>query len=86
MRIRLFPLLCFATTGVTSWSFESALACTIGENMQTHLPFGATDISNADRLAIANMYIEAKKWPDIEIRGIVYVGGYVKERPAEPFR
>jgi hypothetical protein len=54
--------------------------------MQTHLPFGATDISNADRLAIANMYIEAKKWPDVEIRGIVYAGGYVKERPAEPFR
>jgi hypothetical protein len=51
--------------------------------MATHVPFGATDISNADRLVIANMYIEAKKWPDVQIRAEVIAATYKGEQHLE---
>jgi hypothetical protein len=47
------------------------------------VPFGATDISNADRLVIANMYIEAKKWPDVQIHAGVIAGAYKGEKNLE---
>jgi outer membrane protein OmpA-like peptidoglycan-associated protein len=56
-----------------------ANACTISEDMEDTLPFNSVDIPNSDRLAIADMVLAARKWPDVEIRGIVYAGGYVKE-------
>jgi hypothetical protein len=43
------------------------------------LPFNATDISNANRIAIANIIVEAKKWPDVQIQAIVIAGAYKSE-------
>lgn len=65
------------SAAVMTPSFSTlAHACTIGEEMATQLPFGMTDISNADRLVIANMYIEAKKWPVAQIQAVVIAGAY----------
>jgi len=55
MKTKLLALLVLTATTVTPWFSTAAYACTIGEGMETHVPFGATDISNADRLVIANM-------------------------------
>ena len=57
----------------------SAVACTIGEEMQAQLPLNAIDISNADRLAIADIVIEARKWPDVQIQAVVIAGAYKGE-------
>ncbi|WP_321790117.1 hypothetical protein [Burkholderia pyrrocinia] len=62
---------------------ELAVACTVGEEEQVQLPFNAADISNADRLAIANIVIEAKKWPDVEIQAVVIAGAYKDEESVE---
>jgi hypothetical protein len=72
-------------TAMAATSLFSAIAgaCTIGEDMSTQVPFGATDISNADRLVIANMYIKAKTWPNVQIRAEVIAGAYKSERPLE---
>jgi hypothetical protein len=61
-------------------SVGAANACTISEDMTSNVPVNSTEISNSDRVRIANMMLAAKQWPDVEIRGIVYAGGYVKER------
>lgn len=55
-------------------------ACTISESMEDSLSLNSVDIPNVDRIKIADMVIEARRWPDVEIRGIVYAGGYVLER------
>ncbi|WP_157661144.1 hypothetical protein [Burkholderia ubonensis] len=55
-------------------------ACTISEDMESSLPINSIEISNKDRLRIVDMVLSARKWPDVEIRGIVYAGGYVSER------
>ncbi len=83
MKPKLLALLFFTATAAPPWFSATARACTIGEGMETHVPFGATDISNADRLVIANMYIEAKKWPDVQIRAEVIAGAYKGERNLE---
>jgi hypothetical protein len=83
MKNKLPALLLFTAAVVTPWLSTTAHACTIGEEMATHVPFGVTDISNADRLVIANMYIEAKKWPDVQIRAEVIAGAYKGERGVE---
>jgi hypothetical protein len=51
--------------------------------MVTHLPFNTTDISNADRLVIASKFIEAKKWPDVQIQAVVIAGAYKGEHNIE---
>ncbi|QBR02110.1 hypothetical protein [Paraburkholderia pallida] len=61
-------------------SVSGASACTISEDMTSSLPLNSTEISNSDRINIANMVLAAKQWPDVEIRGIVYAGGYIRER------
>jgi outer membrane protein OmpA-like peptidoglycan-associated protein len=61
-------------------SVGNANACTISENMQSDLPLNAIEISNSDRIKIANMVLAAKQWPDVKIRGIVYAAGFIKER------
>jgi hypothetical protein len=58
----------------------ATIACTISEDMSDSLPLNQIDIPNADRLKLADMVYSARRWPDVEIRGIVYAGGYVKER------
>lgn len=84
MKKKTFFVLIFATAAaVTPWFSTAARACTIGEETGAHLLFGTTDISNADRLAIANMYIEAKKWPDVQIQAVVIAGAYKDERNLE---
>lgn len=57
-----------------------ANACTIGEEAQVQLPFNTTTLSNADRLAIADAVLEAKKWPDVQIQAVVIAGAYIDER------
>lgn len=59
-------------------------ACTISEDMLDSVPLNSTEIPNIDRLKIADMVYNAKQWPDVEIRGIISVGGYIKER--DPIR
>ncbi len=55
-------------------------ACTISEDIEDGLPLNSVEIPNVDRTKIARMLIDARRWPDVEIRGIVYAGGYVLER------
>ncbi|WP_175768958.1 hypothetical protein [Burkholderia cenocepacia] len=57
-----------------------AYACTISTDMADTLPLNSTDIPNKARIRIAEMVLEARNWPDVGIRGIVYAGGYVRER------
>ncbi|HEY4802019.1 MAG TPA: hypothetical protein VIH96_05315 [Paraburkholderia sp.] len=58
----------------------NASACTISEDMASSLPLNSAEIPNADRVKIAEMMTIARQWPNVEIRGIVYAGGYIKER------
>jgi len=60
-------------------SIGNASACTISEDMTSSMPLNSTAIANTDRVKIANMMLAARQWPDVEIRGIVYAGGYIKE-------
>lgn len=71
---RYLLVLCFVA------SVGNASACTISEDMTRSLPLNSTEIQNSDRIKIADMMLSAKQWPNVEIRGIVYAGGYVKER------
>lgn len=47
------------------------------------MPFNATDISSADRLAIANAVLRAKKRPEVQIQSVVIVGAYKGESNVE---
>ncbi|MBN3787575.1 hypothetical protein [Burkholderia sp. Ac-20353] len=60
-----------------------AHACTIGESVRIPLPLNSTDVTNSDRLKIADAVIEAKKWPDVEIQAVIISGAYTKERDGE---
>ncbi|CAG2345694.1 MULTISPECIES: hypothetical protein [Burkholderia] len=60
-----------------------AHACTIGESVRIPLPLNSVDVTNADRLKIANAVIEARKWPDAEIQAVVISGAYTTERNRE---
>ncbi|WP_244848546.1 hypothetical protein [Caballeronia sp. SL2Y3] len=62
------------------WSAVNANACTISEDMEASLPLNSVEIPNSARLRIADMVFAARQWPDVDIRGIVYAGGYAKER------
>lgn len=66
--------------------YGTAMACTIGEETQVQFPFNTASFSNADRIAIANSVIEAKKWPDVEIQAVVIAGAYIKERNVEKLK
>jgi len=55
-------------------------ACTISEDMVDSLPLNSVELPNSDRLRITDMVMAAREWPDVEIRGIVYAGGYIGER------
>ncbi|ORT85641.1 hypothetical protein B7G54_13805 [Burkholderia puraquae] len=68
----------FAYVGITP-----SHACTIGESVRIPLPLNSIDVSNADRLRIADAVIEAKKWPGVEIQAVVISGAYTKERSGE---
>ncbi|RKF41434.1 hypothetical protein BCY88_31410 [Paraburkholderia fungorum] len=48
--------------------------------METRLPFNTIGLSNADRLSIANIVLEARKWPDVDIQAVVIAGAYVGEK------
>lgn len=72
--VRRLLALCFAASAF------NASACTISEDMTSSVPLNSTEIPNSDRVRIADMMANAKQWPNVEIRGIVYGGGFVKER------
>ncbi|RQT22726.1 hypothetical protein DF037_27565 [Burkholderia contaminans] len=57
-----------------------SVACTVMEFMETTLPFNAPELSNQDRLRVAEMMIEARKWPGATIGADVVAGAYVGER------
>lgn len=61
----------------------AVVACTIGESMETALPFNDTELSNADRINIANIVVEARKWPDVEIQAVIIAGAYAGEKNIE---
>lgn len=61
----------------------STVACTIGEEALAQLPFNAIDISNADRLGIANAVLRAKRWPEVQIQAVVIAGAYKGENNVE---
>ncbi|QTD89066.1 hypothetical protein [Burkholderia anthina] len=63
-----------------------AHACTIGESVRISLPLNGIDVSNADRLRIADAVIEAKKWPGVEVQAVVISGAYTKERSGEQLK
>ncbi|WP_321881577.1 hypothetical protein [Paraburkholderia bannensis] len=64
----------------------STVACTINESMETRLPLNSTYLANDDRLAIANIVLEAKQWPDVDIQAVVIAGAYVKEKNIEKLK
>jgi hypothetical protein len=79
--IRLSISLAFA---FATWSiYTTSIACTISESMETRLPLNSTYLTNDDRLAIANIVIEAKRWPDVDIQAVVIAGAYIGERNVE---
>jgi hypothetical protein len=64
----------------------SAHACSINEFIETRLPFNSTSLTNEDRLAIANIVLEAKKWPDVDIQAVVIAGAYIGENNAKKLK
>jgi hypothetical protein len=73
--------LLFASCTVLAISYANA--CTISEDMADSLPLNSVEIPNSDRLRIADMVMAARQWPDAQIRGIVYAGGYIREHNAK---
>jgi hypothetical protein len=75
---------CFISIAVaTTFLSMQARACTISESMETRLPFNAVELTNGDRLSIANIVLEAKKWPDVDIQAVIIAGAYVGEKDRE---
>lgn len=68
------------------WIPVAVWACTINESMETRLPFDSVALSNEDRLSIANMVLEARKWPDVDIQAVIIAGAYVGERSGEKLK
>ncbi|WP_322094450.1 hypothetical protein [Paraburkholderia bannensis] len=54
--------------------------------METRLPLNSTYLTNDDRLAIANIVLEAKAWPDVAIQAVVIAGAYVGEKNVEKLK
>ncbi|WP_371881817.1 hypothetical protein [Caballeronia sp. S22] len=61
----------------------SAISCQVLEFMESRIPLNSVKIPNSDRVKIAEMVIEARKWPDTQIRGVVQPAAYVHERNPE---
>ncbi|CAB3648861.1 hypothetical protein R8871_00851 [Paraburkholderia graminis C4D1M] len=75
---------CFISIAVaTTFLSMQARACTVSESMETRLPFNAIELTNGDRLSIANIVLEAKKWPDVDIQAVIIAGAYVGEKDRE---
>ncbi|NML30790.1 OmpA family protein [Paraburkholderia antibiotica] len=68
-----------AALAMSACLYGIAGACTIGEEAEIELPFDKSALTNANRLAIANAVIEAKKWPDVEIQAVIMAGAYTAE-------
>jgi hypothetical protein len=62
---------------------HAAQACTVGESTEIRLPLDGVELSNLDRLNIADAVIAARRWPDVGIRAEVIVGAYVGEKQPE---
>ncbi|WP_321964137.1 hypothetical protein [Paraburkholderia sp. J7] len=86
MKKHLFALLLIATSLVVPFLSGAARACTINESMETRLPFNVVDLSNSDRLLIASIVIEARKWPEVDIQAVIIAGAYVGEKNGEKLK
>lgn len=75
----MFPLFVAGALTLAQVVFGNAQACTVMEFMQGRLPLNSVDIPNAYRLKIADMVLEARKWPDVQIRGVIEANAYVRE-------
>ncbi|WP_028222263.1 OmpA family protein [Paraburkholderia oxyphila] len=80
MREKFFGMLLVFASAITYFVSGLSYACTISESMETRLPFNSVDLSNADRLSIANIVLEARKWPDVDVQAVVIAGAYVGEK------
>jgi hypothetical protein len=80
MKKHIFTVLFFSVATLTPWLAKSVFACTINVSMETRLPLNTVDLSNADRLSIANIVLEARRWPDVDIQAEVIAGAYVGEQ------
>ncbi|WP_174479193.1 hypothetical protein [Paraburkholderia bannensis] len=54
--------------------------------METRLPLNSIYLANDDRLAIANIVLEARQWPDVDIQAVVIAGAYVGEKNVEKLK
>jgi hypothetical protein len=86
MKTLLASLLLLAPVIATSLISTEVRACTISESMETRLPFDAIELSNKDRLLIANLVLEARNWPDVDIQGVVTAGAYVREKNGQKLK
>ncbi|RDJ97551.1 hypothetical protein [Paraburkholderia lacunae] len=75
----MFPLFAASALTLAQIAFGNAQAGTVMEFTQARLPLNSVDIPNAARLKIADMVLEARKWPDVQIRGIIEANAYVRE-------
>ncbi|MEX3894782.1 hypothetical protein [Paraburkholderia sp. BR10954] len=73
-------VLIVAALAMSACLYGIAGACTIGEEAEIELPFNKTELTNANRLAVADAVIEAKKWPDVQIQAVIMSGAYTVER------
>jgi hypothetical protein len=79
-------VLLLAPAIATSLISTEVRACTISESMETRLPFDAVELSNKDRLLIANIVLDARNWPDVDIQGVAIAGAYVQEKNGEKLK
>jgi hypothetical protein len=74
------------TISATALLSEMARACTINESMEMRLPFNTVELSNADRLSIADMMLEARKWHDVDIQAVIIAAAYVGEKNVDKLK
>jgi hypothetical protein len=76
----------FALFLIASALQPAAMACTINESIETRLPFNSAELSNEARLSIADIVLEARKWPDVDIQAVIIAGAYEKEKNGEKLK
>lgn len=69
-----------AALAISASIYGSAGACTVGEEAEIELPFNTTALTSANKHAITDALIEAKKWPDVQIQAVIMAGAYTAER------
>ncbi|MGF6261207.1 hypothetical protein OKW49_002108 [Paraburkholderia youngii] len=76
-----------ATVSIISMClYGSASACSISKVAGVQLPLNTTELSNADRLTIADAVISARQWPEVQIQAVVIAGAYISEGNLEQLK